>query len=71
MVTLSSVRPSRVTSIAEQTKRIEFLPVLLAIISALPFAVGWVAAKLLRLIWLAASFIAAAVIVGWREGWGS
>lgn len=71
MATLTSVRPSRVTSVTEQAKRIQFLPVLLALASALPFAIGWASAKVLRLIWLAVSFVAAAVIVGWREGWGS
>jgi hypothetical protein len=55
----------------EQAKLIEFLPVLLAIVSAIPFVVGWSSAKVLRLVWLAVSFIAAGVIVGWREGWGS
>ena len=71
MATITSVRPSRVNSVVEQAKLIEFLPVLLAIVSAIPFVVGWSSAKVLRLVWLAVSFIAAGVIVGWREGWGS
>lgn len=71
MATLTSVRPSRVTSVMEQARRIEFLPVLLALASAIPFAIGWTTAKVLRLVWLVVSFIAAAMIVGWREGWGS
>jgi hypothetical protein len=71
VATLTSVRPSRVNSVMEQAKRIEFLPVLLALTSAIPFVIGWSSAKVLRLVWLAVSFIAAGVIVGWREGWGN
>lgn len=41
---------------------------LLAVLAALLFALGWVAAKTVRGVWLAAAWCVCAVLVGWQEG---
>jgi hypothetical protein len=53
--------------ITARARQVEFGRVLLTLIAALLYGVGWLAAKVLGGIWLAFVWSAVAVKVGWTE----
>jgi hypothetical protein len=56
--------------IRAEARELHPLRTLLLILAGLLFGLGWVAAKVLRVLWAAVAWSAAAVKVGWRAGMG-
>jgi hypothetical protein len=44
---------------------------MLILVMALPFAAGWVLAKMCRVVWKAGTWLFAAAAEGWASGWPS
>jgi hypothetical protein len=65
MVTVDTVVLDRITT---QARQIRFSRVALTVLAGMFFAVGWVAAKTFGAVWLAMTWTAVAVKVGWQEG---
>lgn len=65
MTVLDRVPVERITAEARQ---VEFGRMLLTLIGAVFYAVGWVAAKVFGVLWFAAAWSATAVKVGWQDG---
>lgn len=65
MVTVDTVVLDRITS---QAREIRFSRVLLTVLASVFYAAGWVAARTFALVWLAMTWTAVAVKVGWQEG---
>lgn len=58
---------SRVDRITTEAREVEIGRTLLTLIAGLLFAVGWIAAKTVGVIWLALAWSATAVRLGWSE----
>lgn len=67
MAVLDRVPFDDITAAARQ---VQLSRAVLTLIAAVLYAVGWVSAKLVGGLWLAAAWSVAAVQVGWREGRG-
>jgi len=59
---------SRVDRITAEARDIQFGRVMLTVIAAVLFGVGWCVAKTFGVLWLAAAWSATAVKLGWQEG---
>ena len=59
--------PYRVESITEQAREVHAGRVLLTLIAALFFGLGWIVAKTCAVAWLAIAWCAVATREGWRE----
>ena len=64
MAVLERVPYDRIT---EQARQVQFTRTVLTVLAGLLYAVGWLAAKALGGIWLAAVWSVTAVRVGWVE----
>lgn len=53
-----------------EAKRIDPAKVLLTVLFAVPFVLGWLAAQTVRATWTIVSWLWAAVVVGWRTAYG-
>jgi hypothetical protein len=53
-----------------EAKRIDPAKVLLTLLFAVPFVLGWLAAQTVRATWIVVSWLWAAVVVGWRTAYG-
>lgn len=58
-----------VDEINARARDVQIGKTLLTILAAVLFALGWITAKTVRVIWLAVAWSAVAVKVGWQEGW--
>lgn len=56
-----------IEEINKQAREVSFTRTLLALLAALLYALGWGAAKLVAVAWLAAAWSATAVRLGWQE----
>lgn len=56
-----------VDRITAQAREVHIGRTLLALVAALLFGVGWLAAKIVGVLWLALAWSAVAVREGWRE----
>lgn len=65
MVTVDTVTLDRITA---QAREIRFSRVFLTILAGMFYAIGWVAARTFGAVWLAMTWTAVAVKVGWTEG---
>lgn len=65
MVTVDTVVLDRITT---QAREIRFSRVLLTVLASMFYALGWVTARGFGVIWLAMTWTAVAVKVGWTEG---
>lgn len=65
MVTVDTVVLDRITS---QAREIRFSRVLLTVLASVFYAVGWLTARTFGVVWLAMTWAAVAVKVGWQEG---
>lgn len=63
-IALDRVPVERITA---QAREVRFWRTVLTIIAALLFALGWLAFKVLAVLWLAAAWTACAAREGWRE----
>jgi hypothetical protein len=66
MVTLVGRVP--LEEINTQARQVEFGRVLLTVIAAVLFGVGWLAGKTFSLLWLGLAWSVVAVKVGWKQG---
>jgi hypothetical protein len=57
-----------VDEISVEARQIHFGRAVLTLIAAVLFGAGWLAAKTVTGLWLAATWSVAALRVGWREG---
>jgi hypothetical protein len=57
-----------VARISAQAREVHFARMLLAVFAAVLFGVGWLAARVVGLLWLALAWSAVAVREGWRSG---
>lgn len=64
MTVFDGVLVDRITAEARQ---IRFWRTVLTAIAAILFAIGWTVGKVFTVLWLAVTWSAAAVKVGWRE----
>lgn len=53
-----------------EASRIDPAKVVLTILFIVPFVLGWLAAQTVRATWTILSWLWAAVVVGWRTGYG-
>lgn len=58
----------RVDRITEQARQIHFGRFLLTVLAGLLYGIGWIAARAFGGLWLALTWTAVAVKVGWQEG---
>lgn len=65
MVTVDTVVLDRITT---QAREIRFGRVLLTVLAAVFFGLGWMTARAFAALWLALTWSAVAVKVGWQEG---
>lgn len=65
MVTLDEML---VHDITDRAKQIQFSRVALTVLAGFFYGLGWIAAKTFGVIWLAMTWTAVAVKVGWTEG---
>lgn len=66
MVTLDEVRAE-----ARQIDPAAAGRMLLTLLAGLLYALGWVPAKTVRVLWAGAAWSLAAVKLGWRDGWAA
>jgi len=57
-----------VHDITDRARQIQFSRVLLTVLAGMFYALGWIAARTFGVIWLALTWSAVAVKVGWQEG---
>lgn len=57
-----------VARISAEARQIQFVPAVLTLVGGVLFGVGWLAAKVCTVAWMALTWTFAAVRVGWREG---
>jgi hypothetical protein len=55
-------------TINDRARQVHFWRTVATVLAGLLFAVGWVVAKGFGVAWLAATWTATAVLVGWQEG---
>jgi hypothetical protein len=65
MVTVDTVVLDRITT---QARQIRFSRVLLTVVASLLYGIGWITARAFGVLWLALTWSAVAVKVGWQEG---
>jgi hypothetical protein len=65
MVTVDTVTLDGIT---KQAREIRFGRVLLTVIASLLYGIGWITARAFGVLWLALTWSAVAVKVGWQEG---
>lgn len=65
MVTVDTVVLDRITT---QAREIKFSRVLLTVLAGIFYGLGWITARAFGVIWLAMTWTAVAVKVGWQEG---
>ena len=65
MVTVDTVVLDRITT---QAREIRFSRVLLTVLASVFYVIGWTAARTFGVVWLAMTWTAVAVKVGWQEG---
>lgn len=65
MVTVDTVVVDRITA---QAREIRFSRVFLTVLAGVFYALGWITARAFGVIWLAMTWTAVAVKVGWQEG---
>jgi len=65
MVTVDTVVLDRIT---KQAREIRFSRVFLTVLASMFYAVGWITARGFGVLWLALTWSAVAVKVGWQEG---
>jgi hypothetical protein len=53
-----------------EAKRIDPAKVVLTLLFAIPFVLGWLAAQTVRATWTVTSWLWAALVVGWRTAYG-
>lgn len=58
----------RLDRITAEARQVHFGRVVLTVIAAVLYGIGWIAARTFGVIWLAAAWTAVAVKVGWVEG---
>ncbi|HEU4542571.1 MAG TPA: hypothetical protein VFR23_15700 [Jiangellaceae bacterium] len=58
----------RVDEITRQAREVRFGRVLLTVIAAVLFGIGWIVAKTFTVLWFALAWSATAVKLGWQEG---
>lgn len=67
MVTLVDRSAGRVDDITARAREVRFWPAVLAMLSLTFYVVGWVAAKACTSLWLAVTWSAVAVKMGWTD----
>jgi len=65
MAVLDSIPIDRIN---REAREVDAGRALLTVLAAVLFAVGWLAAKTVGVVWLTLAWSATAVKVGWREG---
>lgn len=65
MVTVDTVVLDRITT---QAREIRFSRVFLTVLASMFYGLGWITAKTFGVVWLAMTWTAVAVKVGWTEG---
>jgi len=65
MVTVDTVVLDRIT---KQAREIRFSRVLLTVLAGIFYGIGWITARGFGVLWLALTWSAVAVKVGWQEG---
>jgi hypothetical protein len=69
-VTTASFAPGRVADrVQERAQKYDPKRLLVILVMALPFMLGWVAAKLSRAVWMVGTWVFAAVAEGWASAW--
>lgn len=57
-----------VHDITDRARQIQFSRVLLTVLAGMFYGIGWITARTFGVIWLALTWSAVAVKVGWQEG---
>jgi uncharacterized membrane protein YedE/YeeE len=58
----------RLDRITAEARQVQFGRVVLTVLAAVLFGVGWVVARAFGVLWLVAAWTATAVRIGWQEG---
>jgi hypothetical protein len=67
MAVMTQVRLDRLDRITAEARDVEIGRAILTLIAAVLFAIGWVAAKVVGVVWLSLAWSATAVRLGWSE----
>lgn len=69
MVTIDQIfDPGRAERITAEARQVHFWRTVLTVLAGLLYGAGWITARLFGVLWLALTWSAVAVKVGWTEG---